>query len=851
VNARSRARFAAIAVAAVAASAVTAFVPSVASAVMTAQSTVPSATPAKFTPDVKNGEVDAIGQVGNTIILGGTFTSAANHGSTTALARKSILAFDATTGAISTTFLPVLNGSVSAIKPGPGNSVYIAGNFSKVNNVAERVALIDLTTGANVAGFKPPALSAATTSLVVSGGKLFVGGNFVTVAKKAQSGLVALNPTTGAVLTYVNLNVANHHGTGSAVGAIGLKTFDIDPAGTHLVAIGNFTSVTDGVATYARDQVFRMNLGATSATVDPTWSTQQYTAQCFNWAFDSYIRDVQFAPDGSYFVIVATGGSGTNTDGSRSLCDSASRWATTDSGASVTPTWVDYTGQDSLWSVAVTGTAIYVGGHQRWLNNSNGFDFAGAGAVPRPGLGALDPVNGVPLAWNPGRNPRGGGAWSLLATPLGLYVGSDTDYIGNFAIKHQKIAFFPLAGGAAPASTATGSLPGTVFETGQFANAHPEVLYRVDTGGPAIQATDGGPDWAADQSDPSPYRVSGSNTAGYSPVANVDSTVPASTPSSIFDTERWDPGSNNDGNEMHWDFPVPSGTTVQVRLYFANRYSGTSGVGQRVFDVGVDGTTVLPNFDIVATAGDQTGTMQQFTETSSGDITIDLTHEVENPLINGIEIVQTSPTPPAPTTGNQVLSRHIDAANTVGSTTTVDNGATTAWGNVRGSFKVGNEVFYGLSDGSFNERTFNGTTFGPQVTVDPYDDPAWANVQTGSGQTYQGVKPGYYSEIPNVTSAFYSGGRLYYTLFGSSQMFYRYFTPDSGIVGSQEFSVNDGQDWSNVAGGFLSGSTFYFATRNDGVLHSIAWSGTQATGSATTVDSSQNWASRGMFVTSD
>jgi hypothetical protein len=61
-----------------------------------------------------------------------------------------------------------------------------------------------------------------------------------------------------------------------------------------------------------------------------------------------------------------------------------------------------------------------------------------------------------------------------------------------------------------------------------------------------------------------------------------------------------------------------------------------------VFNVGINGTQVLTNFDIFATAGGKNiAIVEQFTTTadSSGTITIQFTSVVNNAKVDGFEIL--------------------------------------------------------------------------------------------------------------------------------------------------------------------------------------------------------------------
>ncbi len=435
-----------------------------------AQPTIVSTTPDARTPQILDSSttvtetVYSMTQVGDRIVVAGVFSQVkdvtANGGTT--FARTNVFAFDAATGAVDRTFAPVVNGVVTTVLAGAdGVSVYLGGTFTQLNGASSRnLVQVTTATGARTA-FRAPQFNGAINDLALTGGRLIVGGQFTTAGGVAHGGLASLHPTTGALDEYLGIDVALHHNypdRGTANAAVGVENLDVTPDGSRMIVIGNFRQA-DGLV---RDQAFMVLLQPTAAVVDPNWKTTGFESVCSGKSFDSWVRDVAFSPDGAYFVVVTTGGPYTGT-----LCDSASRWETAATGQTVTPRWVANTGGDTLFSVAVTGSAVYVGGHQRWLNNNNGRDSAGAGAVPRPGLGALDPRTGIPLSWNPGRNPRGVGAEALLATSTGLYVGMDTDYIGNRQYLRPRLAWFPLAGGAALPDENTGALPTNVYLAGR------------------------------------------------------------------------------------------------------------------------------------------------------------------------------------------------------------------------------------------------------------------------------------------------------------------------------------------------------------------------------------------------
>ncbi len=369
----------------------------------------------------------SISQAGDYMVVGGRFSAVHNRNRTVQLDRQNVFAFNATTGEISP-FAPAVNKEVWTVL-GQGDSVYIGGNFSTVNGQTRRLlAKLSLSTGQLDPKFKPVVPGGRVTDLEMVDGRLIVSGAFT---KK----LVALDPATGQDTGYLTVPITNplQYTTRTEV-----FRFDVSTDGQHLVGVGNFQTV--GGATHYR--AFMLDLGETTATVSP-WRYTPLERNCHaatNPVYQMYLRDVDFSADGSYFVTASTGGHRINGEGpGLVLCDSTARFET----ANLTPakpTWINYTGGDTLHSVATSGAAVYVQGHSRWLDNPQGADFPGPGALDRMGGGAVDPVTGKALAWNPVM-PQQIGGWQILVTDAGVWFATDGMYFGGEY--HRGIRFVP------------------------------------------------------------------------------------------------------------------------------------------------------------------------------------------------------------------------------------------------------------------------------------------------------------------------------------------------------------------------------------------------------------------------
>jgi endoglucanase len=117
-------------------------------------------------------------------------------------------------------------------------------------------------------------------------------------------------------------------------------------------------------------------------------------------------------------------------------------------------------------------------------------------------------------------------------------------------------------------------------------------------------------------------------------VERADLTIANTTDQRIYQSERY--------SMTQFTQALPNGKYT-VKLHFCETYDGITGPGQRIFSFNVAGQE-FKNFDVWAKAG---GGQRAYVETvpveiTNGKLVITFTPDVENPQINGIEILPAS-----------------------------------------------------------------------------------------------------------------------------------------------------------------------------------------------------------------
>jgi PKD repeat protein len=457
--------------------------------------TVPVGAHTAVVPDVvaqnhvriTTGEIFDLEHIGNRVFIAGTFTSVSNapNNGGQSYAQRFLAAYDVTTGRFDTNFRPTFDRSVTEIEASPdGTRLYAVGRFNTVNGVTKRkVVALNPTNGAVITGFTANA-NAAATSVEATNTTVYIGGQFTTVNNVSRVGLAAVSATNGAVDT----SFVNHLSGGIGVdGLLTVQALKLTPD------LGKLLVVHTGRQIAGQDR-YGVGLIDTQSEQLLPWRTRLWddNLQFVGGIQRIYAADI--SPDGSYFVV--TSGSG----GDRPpINDTAVAYAI-DGGDDMQPLWISRL-FDSVYSVAISDVAVYVGGHFNYMESPSAPDpwpgltnvgygrgqgLAGYGLgddiVIREHIGALDPATGKALEWSPESNSFEGNK-AMLVMPQGLVTGGDATTQGGFNV--GRIAFYGFA--AAPPSGANETTITTPIE-GRVEEADVEfVVEGVATAASGVQ----------------------------------------------------------------------------------------------------------------------------------------------------------------------------------------------------------------------------------------------------------------------------------------------------------------------------------------------------------------------------
>jgi Malectin domain/Abnormal spindle-like microcephaly-assoc'd, ASPM-SPD-2-Hydin/F5/8 type C domain len=554
------------------------------------------------------------------------------------------------------TFKPTAPGSVSgavnvAIQGGGGGTVSLTGvgqvNAGQLNVTPSMLAFGGITTGTTKAltlqlqntgnqtltfsGFTAPAAPYSVTGVPASGATLAAGasttatvtfaptagGSFTSnlvINSNGGNATIQLTGSAGSAPVMVITPLSTDFGT-IAAGASKTLSFTVkNTGGTDLQivkskppALGQFVATTTlaegSVVTAGQTLTESVKLSSsTGGTFNDIWVITGSDAPTtpINVAFTGTVTGSVTALPRTGWVASANPSVAGDTPAMAIDASTTTRYTSGAPMADGMYFQVDMTTANSVSQVSMVSTnGDYARGYQVFVTN----DTANLGAAVATGTAVASPVT-VSFAAKSGRYVR----------VVLFQVGTQTAWwsIQDFNVYGT--------GGGGTGTGGSGGSTGAGGSGGSTGAGGSGSATRINSGGPAVSP------YVADVNFTGGATINHANTIDVSGVTN-----PA--PAAVYQTARV-------GNFSYTLSGFAANSSHTVRLHMCETFFNTA--GSRVFNVTLNGTQVLTNFDIRATAGAQNkANVQQFSANAnaSGQYVIQFTTVVNQSLVSGIEIL--------------------------------------------------------------------------------------------------------------------------------------------------------------------------------------------------------------------
>ncbi len=410
-----------------------------------------------------NNEVDAVVVSNGVVYAGGRFTAVRPPGAASGsnqTTRRYLAAFNATTGALVTSFNVPLDGRVRDLAVSPdGTKLYVAGSFNTVDNVQRRrLAAVNLPSGTVDTGFRADA-GASVTAVEATSDTVYLGGDFGRVNGVTRGRFAAVDARTGDL----DPDFAPTLSPGEPsfwTPNPGSRTYAIKvPADGSRVLIGGSFARVDGVLTGGI-----ASLDPQDGSLQP-WAAS--TVQPINTNCTGRVTDIALDADNAY--VTGEGDPPGCYEGvyAARLGDGQLLWNSPCLGASQ--------------GIAVLDGVVYKGSHQHDCAYSAGGAFGGyvggtdRGSFRHKNLEAHDVRDGSFVHWSPDVTSGGTtqvGPHALAAGPNQLVVAGDFTRINGSP--QQGLARFVQGG-----DTATPERPGVSYNGDPWPDVVPHLVARL------------------------------------------------------------------------------------------------------------------------------------------------------------------------------------------------------------------------------------------------------------------------------------------------------------------------------------------------------------------------------------